>query len=152
MTNHEGTDTLKVQPHTAPKELHYNSKEAKKVVILSVFSNLKRSGGRPRAWLLPLKMPEYTGLFFKVSSFSQSYISLLLTPPFLISLFLPLSQWSLLKFKHDAFPAPTFFTPAALSQPTESRMAAAVVARPFQQLRQSPWLYPYPPSPHNKPQ
>lgn len=49
--------------------------------------------------LLPLK------LLVLCSSLSQSYISPLLTHPFLISLLLPLSQWSHSKFKRDVFPA-----------------------------------------------
>lgn len=63
-----------------------------------MFSNPKRSGGSPRA--SPLK----NCLLFKVSSPSQFFISLLLTPPFQISLFLPLSQWFHSKFKCDVFP------------------------------------------------
>lgn len=59
-----------------------------------MFSNLKRSRGSTRA--SPLK----NYLLFKMSSLSQSCISPLLTPPFLISFF-----FLSLKFKCDAFPS-----------------------------------------------
>lgn len=95
-------DSLEVQPCRALKELPCNSNKAKKIILLFMFSNLKRSGGSPRT--SPLK----NYLFFKVFSLSPSCIFPLLIL-FLISFFIPLFSVISLQVQMWCFPC----TPAA---------------------------------------